>query len=264
MIKGAKVEEEKEEFPYKAKIRVDTSLISDDATLPYVLNNIKIGNQYYNIKSKFPFFMFVRAAGDYYLVVTSSTSLSAYVTKYEGGVGMERVGLGSDMMWFFTKDIVYESDLADAVSNHPVYKVQRTIAGQSNTPLAYWSSSIVVANPYLTIDDPNYQLPSNYDPTEFKYICVVYYSENVDYVLYSKNPFYAEQMSDGKNYAMRITNGNSTLQVKPGATYFRNPVTKYAINGIEYGGSNSNYLSLRTTQTNYPILPIDVNGNIIA
>ncbi len=133
MLKGGTKEEE---FPYKTNIRVDTSLVSDDANYPYVLNNIKIGNAYYNIKSKYPFFMFARASGDYYLVVTDSTT--AYITKYEGGRGMEGVGLRSDMRWWFTRDIVYESDLADAVSNYPVYKVRRTIPNQGNTPLEYW------------------------------------------------------------------------------------------------------------------------------
>lgn len=262
MIKSAK-EEEEEDFPYKVNIRVDTSLVSDDVNMPYVLNNIKIEKQYYNIKSRYPFFMFVRAAGDYYLVLTSNTNLSAYIARYEGGVGMGRVGLGSEMRWWFTKDIVYEADLTDAVSNHPVYKVQRTIANQSNTPLAYWSRSITAPNPYLTIDNTDYQLPSMYDPHEFKYICVIYYtSVNVDYVLYSKNPFYAELMSDGEHYAIRYSNGNTTLRIKPNNTSFINPQIKYTINGIPYGGGG-NYLNLRTTQTNYPILPIDANGNVI-
>lgn len=126
-----------------------------------------------------------------------------------------------------------------------------------------WSKSIIVPNANLTIDDPNYQLPSDYDSDEFKYICVIYYSSHIDYVLYSKHPFYAELMSDGKNYALRLTNGNTTLQVTPNNIYFRNPQTNYTINGISYGGGNANYLNLRTTQTNYPIFAIDANGNLI-
>lgn len=136
MLKGGTKEEE---FPYKTNIQVDTSLVSDDANYPYVLNNIKIGNTYYDIKSANPFFMFARATGDYYLVVTNYTTISGSIVKYEGGRGMEGVGLGSNMKWWFTKEIVYESDLADAVSNYPVYKVQRTISGQTNTPLEYWT-----------------------------------------------------------------------------------------------------------------------------
>lgn len=135
MIKSGTKEEE---FPYKANIRVDTSLVSGDSNYPYVLDNIKIKNTYYNITSKYPFFMFKRAAGDYFLVVTDSTRISAYITKYEGGRGMEGVGLRSDMRWWFTADIVYGSDLDSAVSNYPVYLVQRTIPNQGNTPLEYW------------------------------------------------------------------------------------------------------------------------------
>jgi hypothetical protein len=135
MLKGGAKEEE---FPYKTNIQVDTSLVSNNANYPYVLNNIKIKNTYHNITSKYPFFMFARETGNYFLVVTDFTTISAYVTKYEGGRGMEGVGLGSDMRWWFTANIIYESDLADAVSNYPVYKVQRTISGQANTPLEYW------------------------------------------------------------------------------------------------------------------------------
>lgn len=126
-----------------------------------------------------------------------------------------------------------------------------------------WSKSIIVPDANLTIDDPNYQLPSKYDPNEFKYICVIYYtSANIDYVLYSKNPFYAELMSDGEHYIIRYSSGNTTLRARPNNTSLINPQIRYTINGISYGGGG-NYLNLRTTQTNYPIFAIDANGNLI-
>ncbi len=125
-----------------------------------------------------------------------------------------------------------------------------------------WSKSVFDPDVNLTVPD-GYKLPSRYDPNEYKYMCVIYYSHRIDYAVYSKYPFYAELVSDGINHVLRIVNNNSTLIVHPTrGTYYTNPTTRYIIDGLTYGGEYANYLN-RDTQVNYPIFEVDSDGNKI-
>lgn len=125
-----------------------------------------------------------------------------------------------------------------------------------------WSKSVFVPDENLTVPD-EYKLPSKYDPSEYKYICVMYYSSNMDYVMYSQHPFYAELASDGINHTVRLSNNNTTLVVQPTrGTYYLNRATRYTIDGVSYGGGDYEYYN-RLTQTNYPIFEVDSSGNII-